>query len=82
MKISIHFFLISNHFDTYFAFVGGQNKKVINFYLVAEHSKAIGAFVCGNNRPMQTETCRLARIDLKKEGKFLWEMWEIHIYIY
>ena len=34
--------ILSNHFDTKFAFVGVQNKKAGNFYLVAVNNKAIG----------------------------------------
>ena len=39
--VSINFFWISAPFDSQFAFVGAQNKKVTNFYLVAVYSKAI-----------------------------------------
>ena len=32
--VLINFSWISHHFDTWFSFLGVQNKKVTNFYLV------------------------------------------------
>ena len=45
VKISINFSWISHHFDTQFAFVGVQNKKLTNLYLVAAHNETIGGSV-------------------------------------